>query len=75
MSPKIMNNLLFDLRREVSFITPLKYREVVCSSISLYCTCQDLEQFDSVKYLGLHVDSKLILDKSLSSTKNQIGQI
>lgn len=58
MSPKT-KYLLFNLSKNVSFNTDLKYHEIDCTVNRVNCKRQNLERVDSIKYLGLVVDSKL----------------
>jgi hypothetical protein len=58
MSPKT-KYIIFNLSKHISFMSSLKYHEITCPVSLNRCDCQALEQVDSIKYLGLWVDSKL----------------
>lgn len=71
MSPKT-KYIIFNLTKQTSFISALKYHEIKCSINSGNCNCQALEQVDSIKYLGLWVDSRLCWKEHLSYLKTKL---
>lgn len=68
MSPKT-KYIIFSLRKNLLFTTPLKYHEINCNLDIHTCKCQYLEQVDKIKYLGLWVDSKLSWKEHISYLK------
>lgn len=68
MSPKT-KYIIFAFRKQVKLNNPLKYHNIDCSLELQNCTCQNLEQVENIKYLGLWVDSNLSWKEHINSLK------
>lgn len=63
--------IIFSLRNELKLGKPLKFHQLSCYNLGTYetfCNCLQLEQVNSIKYLGLVIDSQL-------SWKEHVGKI
>ena len=69
MSPKTQA-LVFNLRTKNKIDIPLKYHKVACAIQN--CNCSDVVVVDSIKYLGLFVDSRLSWKLHVDYVKNKI---
>lgn len=70
MSPKT-KYMIFNLSHNASFLHPLIYHKSNCNSNS-NCQCQEIEQVDNIKYLGLVVDSKISWKNHVESLKHKL---
>lgn len=71
MSPKT-KYIIFNISRTTSFVSSIKYHEITCSLNLHDCKCRDLEQVESIKYLGLWVDSRLTWKEHLQYLKSKL---